>query len=242
MLEFLALNSMSIENLTNTILKKSENYLKEIILSNNNSDDKFEISVFGNQKQVCVGIIDMIDSSKIVAKMPINKSSTYYEIFINHMAKIINHYNGKVLKTTGDGLLFYFPETIFSERQFGFMSCIEAGLAMSESHEELTDRLIEEFLPAINFRISFNYGQVTMVKTDEWLLDLMGTTINICSKINYKCNKNGIVIGDDLYQQVKNIKEYNFKNIGKHVLDKKNTYQIHSVKRKITKQKLIKNT
>ena len=113
---------------------------------------------------------------------------------------------------------------------------------MSESHEELTDRLIEEFLPAINFRISFNYGQVTMVKTDEWLLDLMGTTINICAKINHKCKKNEIVIGDALYQQVKNIKEYNFKNIGEHVLDKKNTYQIHAVKRKIIKQKIIKNT
>jgi len=65
---------------------------------------------------------------------------------------------------------------------------------------------------------------------------------SICSKINHKCNKNGIVIGDDLYQQVKNIKEYNFKNIGKHVLDKKNIHQIHSVKRKITKQKMIKNS
>lgn len=116
MLQFLALNSMSIENLTNTILKKSENYLKEIILSNNNNENKFQISVFGNQKQVCVGIIDIIDSSKIVTKMPINKSSIYYEIFINHMAKIINHFNGKVLKTTSDGLLFYFPGTVFSER------------------------------------------------------------------------------------------------------------------------------
>ena len=226
---------MSAENLTNAVLKKSDSYLKEIILSNSNNEDKFEISVFGTQKQICVGIIDIIDSSKNVAKMPINKSSTYYEIFINHMAKIINHFNGKVLKTMGDGLLFYFPESAYSERQFGFMSCIETGLAMSESHDELTDKLLEEFLPAINFRISLNYGQVTMMKTEEWLLDLMGTTINICSKINHKCKKNEIVMGDDLYKQVKDIKEYKFKKIGEHTLDLKHTYQIHSVKRKISR-------
>lgn len=68
------------------------------------------------------------------------------------------------------------------------------------------------------------------------------TSIGIPVSIFSKSPEIVIVIGDDLYQQVKNIKEYNFKNIGKHVLDKKNTYQIHSVKRKIIKQKIIKNT
>jgi len=103
---FLASNIMSIENITNAVLKKSDSFLKEIIFDDKNKDDNFEVSVFGNQKNVCVGIIDIIDSSKKVAKMPINKSAIYYEIFINHMAKIINQFKGKVLKTMGDGILF----------------------------------------------------------------------------------------------------------------------------------------
>ncbi|PBO86179.1 MAG: adenylate/guanylate cyclase with integral membrane sensor, partial [Thaumarchaeota archaeon] len=81
-----------------------------------------------------MGIIDIIDSSKKVANMPINKSATYYEIFINHMANIIYEFNGKVLKIMGDGILFYFPETKNSKQESNFMNCVETGLAMCESH------------------------------------------------------------------------------------------------------------
>ena len=236
---FLASNIMSIENITNAVLKKSDSFLKEIIFDDKNKDDNFEVSVFGNQKNVCVGIIDIIDSSKKVAKMPINKSAIYYEIFINHMAKIINQFKGKVLKTMGDGILFYFPETKNSKKESNFMNCIETGLVMCESHEILTDKLLDEFLPLINFRISFDYGQVMTVKTGDWVLDLIGSTINICSKINHKCIKNEMVIGDDLYKQVKNVKEYKFNKNGECELNLKHSYQIHSVKRKSPKLKIL---
>jgi len=233
---------MSIESLTNAVLKKSDNYLKEIVMEDMSKEDNFEISVFGNQKHVCVGIIDIIDSSKKVANMPINKSATYYEIFINHMAKIINQFHGKVLKTMGDGILFYFPETPNSNKESNFINCIETGLTMCESQDKLTDNLLDEFLPSINFRISYDYGQVMTVKTGDWVLDLIGNTINVCSKINRECNKNEMVIGDDLYKQVKNIKDYKFKNNGECKLNLKHSYQIHSVKRKTPKEKiLIKN-
>jgi len=229
---------MSIESLTNAVLKKSDNYLKEIVMEDKNKEGQFKVSVFGNQKHVCVGIIDIIDSSKKVANMPINKSATYYEIFINHMAEIINQFHGKVLKTMGDGILFYFPENSNPDKESSFNKCIETGLAMCDSHEQLTDKLLDEFLPSINFRISFDYGQVMSVKTDDWVLDLIGSTINVCSKINRGCSKNEMVIGDDLYKQVKNIKDYKFTKNGECELNLKHSYQIHSVKRKTVKQKI----
>jgi adenylate cyclase len=119
------------------------------------------------------------------------------------------------------------------------MNCIETGLAMCESHEMLTEKLLDEFLPSINFRISFDYGQVMTVKTGDWVLDLIGSTINICSKINHKCIKNEMVIGDDLYKQVKNVKEYKFNKNGECELNLKHSYQIHSVKRKSPKLKIL---
>jgi hypothetical protein len=81
-------------------------------------------------------------------------------------------------------------------------------------------------------------GQVMTVKTGDWVLDLIGSTINICSKINHKCIKNEMVIGDDLYKQVKNVKEYKFNKNGECELNLKHSYQIHSVKRKSPKQKI----
>ena len=55
--------------------------------------------IVGKPTHFCVGIVDMVNSTKIVARLPPNKSSRYYEIFLNNMAKIVRQYNGKILKT-----------------------------------------------------------------------------------------------------------------------------------------------
>ena len=223
---------MSKESLTNLMLKNSENNLKQNIVSDDENEE-FHVSVLGSQKQLCVGIIDIVNSTKTVARLPQNKYSIYYEIFLNHMGKIIYQFNGKILKTLGDGILFYVPETVNSERIFGFLDCIESGFAMIESHEKLNQSLVSEALPSINFRISFDYGPVTMMKTSEWILDLLGPTINICSKINHLCETNDMVIGSDLYEQIKGISEYKFEKAGNTSLGLKQDYQFYKVKKHV---------
>ncbi|QLH07147.1 adenylate/guanylate cyclase domain-containing protein [Nitrosopumilus ureiphilus] len=222
---------MSKESLTNLMLKNSENILKQNIVSDDEHEE-FHVSVLGSQKQLCVGIIDIVNSTKTVARLPQNKYSIYYEIFLNHMGKIIYHFNGKILKTLGDGILFYFPETVNSERIFGFLDCIESGFSMIESHEKLNQLLIVDSLPSINFRVSLDYGQVTMMKTSEWILDLLGPTINICAKINHSCEINSMIIGSDLYEQIKAIPEYKFEKTGNTSLGLKHDYQFYKVNRK----------
>ena len=223
---------MSKESLTNTMLINSEDILKQMVLPDDDKSKEFNVSVLGSQKQLCVGIIDIVNSTKTVANLPQNKYSVYYEIFLNHMAKIIYHYNGKILKTLGDGILFYFPETVNADRIFGFLGCIESGFSMIDSHDELKQQLIDESLPTIDFRISLDYGNVTMMKTSDWILDLLGPTINICAKINHSCETNGMVIGGDLYEQIKKIPEYKFKKSNSTSVGLKHPYHIYTINRK----------
>ena len=136
--------------LTNIILE-SPDYSNHIDDSTRNQNEEDIFNMVGMPKHFCVGIIDIVNSTKTVAKLPQNKSSLYYEIFLNTMAKTINCYNAHILKTMGDSLLFYFPDTCYDDRKFGFLSCIECGFAMIETHTKLNYKLEEARIPQIRF-------------------------------------------------------------------------------------------
>ena len=218
-----------IDALTNQILSTSKN--QQILFNQDEPEEEFVVTV-GKPTYFCVGIVDIVDSTKIVARLPPNKSSRYYEIFLNNMAKIVRQYHGQILKTMGDSLLFYFPDTSYSERKFGFLSCLECGFSMIAKHENLKELLAEEMLPPIDFRVSFDYGNVTMMRNNEWAIDLVGPTINTCAKINSLCPINGMIAGGDLYEKTKTFKEYRFKNTGSFSADLKHPYPVYSVNRK----------
>jgi class 3 adenylate cyclase len=215
------------DELTSKILSGSKT---KQVLDYSEEEESFTVAV-GKPTYFCVGLVDIIGSTKTVARLPANKSSRYYEIFLNNMAKVVRQYNGQVLKTMGDSLLFYFPDTSFSERKFGFLSCLECGFSLMDTHEKLKDLLAAEMLPAIDFRISFDYGNVTMMRNTEWAIDLVGPTINTCAKINGICPANGMIIGGDLYEKTKSFKEYKFKNSGSFSADLKHPYPVFSVNR-----------
>jgi len=216
------------DKLTTKIISSSKT---QQVPDSQEEEESFTVIV-GKPTHFCVGIVDMVNSTKIVARLSPNKSSRYYEIFLNNMAKVVRQYNGKILKTMGDSLLFYFPDTSFSQRKFGFLSCLECGIKMIDTHDKLNKLLVDEKLPPIDFRISFDYGNVTMMRNTEWAVDLVGPTINACAKINRLCPVNGMVVGSDLYEKTKNFKEYSFKNCGDFSVDLKHAYPVFKVFRK----------
>ena len=196
------------------------------------NEDKNLMEPIGRPTYFCVGIVDIVNSTHTVAGLSPMQSSKYYSIFLNHMAKNVNQHKGQILKTMGDSLLFYFPETGHSDRKFGFLSCLECGFAIIASHEKLKTDLDQENLPLIDFRISFDYGIVTMMRNLDGMVDLVGPTINTCSKINGLCPVNGMVIGSDLYEKTKSFKEYRFQNKESFSIDLKHPYPVFTVTRR----------
>lgn len=222
---------MNREFLTNQILSDRITLNDAVFLTENKTSDY--VSAINEAQFFCVGIIDIVNSTKTVSKLSQTKSSRYYELFLNTMAKSLNQFNTEILKTMGDSLLFYFPETCFAERKFGFLTCLESGFSLKKSYVELNNCLEEEGLPKIDFRISFDYGYLTIMKDRENRLDLVGPTINTCSKINSLCPINDMIIGGDLYEKTKNFEEYKIKKIDSYSIDLKHSYPVYSVNRKI---------
>ena len=82
----------------------------------------------------------------------------------------------------------------------------------------------------MNYRISADYGEVTIMRTNySSFIDVFGTPVNMSIKINHSAPKNGLVVGSDLYRLVKNCKEYKFKMINSQSIGLKFMYPIYLV-------------
>ena len=102
-----------------------------------NSD--YMVAFSGQAHSSCVGIVDMIDSTKISANMHEREWCKYYAIFLNSMSEILYRFGGVAVKNGGDSLVYYFPESANTKRKFGFISCLECSFAMIEAREKICE-------------------------------------------------------------------------------------------------------
>jgi len=197
------------------------------------STSDYIVAFSGLTKSYCIGLVDMTDSTKISANMNEREWCRYYEIFLNSIAIILPKFGGVVIKNQGDSLLYYFPESSNPQRKYGFLSCLECSLAIIDAHDLICSKLELENLPCLNYRVSADYGKVAIMNTNNSSMpDLIGPPVNMCSKINHRAENNGVVIGGDLYQVVKNLQDYRFRPETGFSIGLKYAYPIYSVKRK----------
>ena len=190
------------------------------------------VAFSGQSLNFCVGMVDMVSSTKITSKLSMGKSTRYYQVFLNSMSRILSRFGGSVIKNIGDSLLYYFPESAKTDRKFGFISCLECSLAMIEARDIVCSQLEKEGLPAVSYRVSSDYGSVVMMNSGSNGLDFIGPPLNICSKINRLASRNGIVLGGDLYQPVKKYDDYRFQEVNGYSAGLKFSYPVYSLTRK----------
>ncbi len=157
----------------------------------------------GDSIKSCVGFIDLVDSTRNTITMDnLGHIRIYYSKFINSVSKIVKSYDGKVIKNIGDCLLVYFPKTSDIQNKQAFRDIIECSLKILENRYTVNQRLSKQHLPPFNYRISIDYGVLDLALVGEYSqIDLFGSTVNVCSKINSLLSiPNQIIIGDNFYR------------------------------------------
>lgn len=202
-----------------------------------NTSTEEEVSFSGLHQSCCVCYVDMINSTKIIAKLDATKSALYYASFLNPISLIAANFDAKVIKTAGDSVIFYFPQTSDVSNLTAFKNVIECGFTMIAAHSPINATLATERLPPLSYRISIDYGRVELAKSKTSQSDdLFGSTMNLCAKINSKAAPNSMVIGSGLYQIVKALdSDYVFEEIGEYPIgmqdgEKDYPYKLYSVK------------
>jgi two-component system, OmpR family, response regulator ChvI len=162
-----------------------------------------EIS-FVSAQDCCVCFVDIVDSTRVTSSINSpEKVRKYYEIFLNTMAAISRNFGAKIIKNVGDCLILCYPRTSDTSNKSAFNDVLECCITMIEARNTINQKLHEEGLPSLSYRISADYGRVEVARSaTSQSDDLFGPTMNMCSKINSKAPTNGVAIGDGLYKVI----------------------------------------
>ena len=196
----------------------------------------------GDSIKSCVGFIDLVDSTKNIATMEgLEYIRKYYSTFINSTSEVVKSYSGKVIKNIGDCLLFFFPKTTDFKDMEVFRETIDCGFKILDERYIINQELSKQYLPPFNYRITIDYGVLDLALVGDYSqIDLFGSTINLCSKINSSSLSipNEIVIGDNFYRILKSfsniVNKYDFINNGEYKITEISRYLIYNIKRKNT--------
>jgi class 3 adenylate cyclase len=208
-----------------------------------------ELLFSGQQEKGCVCFIDMVDSTKIVDKISESDLSRYYSMFLNDMTTIIQNFGGMIIKNSGDALMYYFPKPIGTNNQQSLdvlRDILDCGITMIAAHDIINTKLKANELPPMNYRISADYGTVTIARSpNSQNIDLFGSVVNHSAKINSKASRNGMAIGNDLYQLIhsslgKVLNDYYlFEIIGEFSIGTLDRYTVYSVQSNPLKNKIL---
>lgn len=188
-------------------------------------------------EKYCVCFIDVINSTKITSTLSDTETSEFYRIFLNSSAAIVRKFDGVVVKNIGDALLFYFPKTTSKDKSI-FKRVIDCCFALSDAHEEINDKMAKANLPFVDYKISATYGLVRVAKiATSSVDDIFGAAVNRCAKINSYAPPNSLIIGEELYENVKDLKEYTFHKIGTGLISEEYGFSGYVVSRKGKEEK-----
>lgn len=199
------------------------------------SANKEEINFVSHSKSYCICIIDVVNSTQVIAKMTNSTDiRKYYSIFINSATSIARDFGARVIKNMGDSVIYYFPKTDDTSNELAFSNALLCCLSLSEADSVISDRLAEEYLPPIQYRVSADYGKVEIATTrTSQDYDLFGSTINLCAKINKLSAPDKVLIGGDLFRVIRSLRsisnEYNLRPAGEYSIGIKSSYPLYTV-------------
>ena len=175
-----------------------------------------------------VGIVDVVNSTKIISRLSQEKACLYYSVFLNTIGYIAQNHGAMVVKNIGDGILFYFPKN----SPKGLECALECATKMLEASEMINKIFQKRKMPKIRYRISLDYGPLMIAKyMTSSCKDIFGPTVNLCAKLNHIAKPNGLVLGSDMYQIVKKSKKYRFIEVDKLQSTLKQDYPVYSAEK-----------
>ena len=197
--------------------REVEQFLKDQMISFKEIDQSY-----------CVGIVDIVNSTQITAKLSQAKACEYYTVFLNALGYIAEVNGARVVKNIGDSILFYFPE--LSKDRDCFSIPVTCGGKMLEASGLINKIFTKRELPKIQYRVSVDYGPLMIAKyKTSWCEDIFGSTVNLCAKINRTAKPNGMVVGSDFYQIIKKSSQHKYTEVKKFQTGLRQDYPVYEV-------------
>jgi adenylate cyclase len=112
----------------------------------------------------------------------------------------IAEYKGRIVKTTGDGMLVEFASAV---------DAVTCAMAVQSKMPERNACAAQK----ITFRIGINIGDI-IIEGD----DIFGEGVNIAARVENECEPGGVVLSDDAFRHVQGKTPFAFEDVGERSL------------------------
>ena len=139
--------------------------------------------------------IDMVKSTELSLKLPLELNSIFDNLFLNEIASIIRGMGGYVYKSVGDELIAFFEPVNLLNKVDDSILCSDYIRVFILDY--LNKFLEKNNLPQVGFRTSINYGEV-YVKNVGDKLELNGYNLSATIKLQNFAKDNEIILGSNV--------------------------------------------
>jgi class 3 adenylate cyclase len=115
---------------------------------------------------------------------------------------IVRSFGGRLVKTTGDGVLLEFPSVV---------AAVECAIAIQKMMAERNAALPEA--KRILYRVGVNLGDILIEGED-----ILGDGVNVAARLEGICEPGGICLSEDAYRQARGRIEAEFADLGEQAL------------------------
>jgi adenylate cyclase len=108
----------------------------------------------------------------------------------------ITEHNGRIVKTTGDGMLVEFASAVYA---------VNCAIAVQSKMAEWNASAAQK----INFRIGINVGDIISEGDD-----IFGDGVNIAARVENECEPGGVYLSGSAFEQVRGKTSFAFDDLG----------------------------
>jgi len=168
--------------------------------------------------------VDLVESTRLLMTLPVDRLATIIQAFSQEMSLMIAAYGGYVLKYVGDAILAFFVVDS-SDIYLPCINAVNCACSMIKViREGINPILSQKDYPELNVRIGIDVGENAVVQYG-WethaldgknvlrkpLLDILGYTMSIATKMTALANPDQIIIGQLVYDTLEDKQKSSFR-------------------------------
>jgi adenylate cyclase len=143
---------------------------------------------------------DVVGYSRLMGTDELGTLTTLNGYRIELIEPAIAACNGRIVKTTGDGILIEFASAV---------DAVSCAMAVQSKMREINEGAAQ----IVAFRIGINVGDIIVYNDD-----IFGNCVNIAARIENECEPGGVYLSGSAFEQVKGKIDLTFDDLGERSL------------------------
>lgn len=168
---------------------------------------KQDVIIEAKRKKLTVFFSDIAGFTELTDRIESEVLTSMLNTYLTRMSAIAVKYGGTIDKYIGDAILIFFGDPKSEGARNDALDCVRMAIEMRDELDKLKQLWVDEgFAEELNIRMGVNTGYCNVGNFgSEYRMDytIIGSQVNLTSRIQYAANPGEILIAEETYLLVK---------------------------------------